>query len=39
MLLERKAVSNLSVEGNVLFQVGYIKDHLFRFNHSSVSAM
>lgn len=32
-------MSNISVEGNVLFQVGYVQDHPFRFNQSSVSCM
>ena len=34
-----KIISNISVEGNVLFQVGYVQDHPFRFNPSRVSTM
>lgn len=34
-----KTVSNISGEGNVLFQVGYVQDHPFRFNQSSVSTI
>lgn len=39
MPIKMKTVSNVSVEGNVLFQVGYVQDHPFRFNQSSVSTM
>lgn len=39
MPLKRKIISNISVEGNVLFQVGYVQDHPFRFNQSSVNTM
>lgn len=37
MALKMNIVSNISVERNVLFQVGYVPDHPFWFNQSSVS--
>ena len=37
MALKMKIISNISVERNVLFHVGYVQDHPFWFNQSSVS--
>ena len=37
MALKMKIISNIPVERNVLFQVGYVQDDPFWFNQSSVS--
>lgn len=39
MPLKMKAISNIHVEGNVLFHVGYAQDRPFRFNPSNVSTV